>query len=217
MKLSRQLPALQQLIGFIDQRRPALIKRLRADQNVIFILFGIVDHLRIPLMFAVIIPRSEQRLRQFLHLAVCSELCRAGVGRPHPVLITVVARIKEIQLSVRRDRRSRMRALIVIEGIRLQSDACIRPMHQILGDHMIPILQSVHRPPRCPLVKQMPFPFMIHKTIRIARQPCDRLHMEFLPVNGFRNALVQIRNLVRALQHPVTLLQCPFFHKFPPL
>ena len=105
-----------------------------------------------------------------------------------------------------------MAALIVKKCVRPDSDTAVFPAHQISGDGVIPVFQTVYGAPGAPLVKEMPFPFVKGKTVRVAGKAGDRLHMVSLAVERALNAVVQVPDIFRSFQDAVTFLKCPLSH-----
>ena len=212
-QLSRERPAFQQLFGLVDQHRPALIHRLRADKDIILFLVRVPDNFRVPLMFLVVVAGAKEGPGKFLEFPVFIQHGGAGVGNAGPVLVAVVAGVVEIELPVYGDRGTGVRPPVVILAVGFQADALIAPVHEVRAGDVIPVFQTVDRAPRAPLIAQVPFSLMEGKAVRIAGQARYRLHMIRLPVDRGFDLLIQVPDFVGAFQFPVTLFPCPlFFH-----
>ena len=97
IQLAGKFPSGEQLFRLIDQSCALLVQCLGSDKDIVFILIRYIDDLRVSLMFAVVIARSEQRLRQLDRLSVFAELSSACVRRSDPIFVSVVASIEDIR------------------------------------------------------------------------------------------------------------------------
>jgi hypothetical protein len=163
-------------------------------------------------MLTVIGTGAEQGLVQLDRFSVFADFGRAGIRRPGPVLISVVACVEQVKVIPLRESGTGMGALIVIIGIRRKSYALILPVNQIFGRNMVPVFQAVYRSPGAPLEIKVPDSLMIAKAVGITGQTGHGLHMIGLPVLRILDLIIQIPHFVRAVQDPVTLFACPFFH-----
>ena len=82
----------------------------------------------------------------------------------------------------------------------------------ILGNDVIPVLESVHSAPGTPLIEKVPAVIMPDKSVGVVHKSGDRLIMESLPVSGFTDPVVQVHQLLRILQIAILLFPRPFSH-----
>ena len=168
VELAGEGPSGEEFLGLIDQDGALLVQGLGADEDVIFVLFFVVDDLGIALMLAVVVAGSEKRLGELLGIAVLAQLGGAGIGRADPVLIAVIACVEEVEIVARADGASRVGSLVVIESVGAKADAGILPAHQIRRGHVIPVFQAVNSAPGAPLIEQVPGPLVAGESVRIA-------------------------------------------------
>ena len=168
VELAGEGPSGEKFFRLIDQDGALLVQGLGADENVIFVLFFVIDDLGIALMLAVVIAGSEKGLGQLFGISVLSQLGGAGVRCADPVLIAVISGVEEVEIVSRADRAAGMRSLVVIDGVGAKADACVLPGHQIRGSHVIPVFQAVNSAPGAPLIEQVPGPLVAGESVRIA-------------------------------------------------
>ena len=216
LELSREGPAMLEVLGGIDQDTAAFIQSLRPDDHEIFVLSGDTGDLGISLVFRVAGVGPEQGQRVFFRPAVIAQAGQAGIGVARPVGVAVVAGVIKIDLVAYGHGRPGVDTLVVIAVLLIgkQADAQVFPGHQVFGDDVVPVLEPVHGAPGTPLVEQMPPVVMPDKTVGIVHQAGHRLNMEMLAIDGFRDPSIQFLQLLRILQITVFFFLRPFPHPF---
>ena len=131
MELSCEGPAGEEVLGLVDLDGALLVQGLGSDEDIIFVIFFVVDDLGIALVFAVVVAGAEEGLRELLGAAVFAQLGGTGVGCADPVLVAVVACVEEIEVIAGADGAAGVAALVVIESIGSQSDSLILPCDEI--------------------------------------------------------------------------------------
>ena len=174
-----------------------LILRLRAEKNVISSLGLDIDDLRVALVLREIRMRAEDRVRKLFHAPVIVKLDGAGVGNPRPVGLPVIARIEKIQRVIPGERGAGIGALVILVGIRADTDALVPPVDKVAGCGMVPVFQPVDSAPGTPLVKEMPDPVVVNKAVRVVEKPGNGLNVKGLAVRGVADKLVQRSDLLR--------------------
>ena len=212
LQLAGEAPAGKKLLRLVDESGSLLVQSLGADEDVVFLLLGHIDDLRVALVLGVVVPRAEERLFELLELAVGVHLRGAGEGGADPVLVAVVAGVEEIEVVAEGERGAGMAALVVIEVAGRDADAGVVPAHKVRADRVIPVFQSVNGTPRCPLVIEVPLSFVIGKSVRVRGKTGHRLNVVGLAVTGFLNAFIEVRDLVRAYEHSVAFFESPLLH-----
>lgn len=104
-----------------------------------------------------------------------------------------------------------MAAFVVIDRVRPHADTGILPVDKVCRDCVIPVLKSMYRTPRAPLIVQMPCSLVISETVRVTGKTGHRLYMVFLAVVRCLDTIIEIFDFIRALQHSVALFESPLF------
>ncbi|MNM95078.1 hypothetical protein D3C81_1075050 [compost metagenome] len=176
--LTLELPFLQ--IGRPIQYCTSCIIGPLSSYNAVIVASFCPDF-RVPKMICIAVRNRVNNWLLFLHdSSVLVHNRNTLVRVSYPVLITCITGIHQIQLIVLLNGTSRVSSVGIIGAPRLQANPNILPMYQIFGLGVIPILQSMLRPKREPLIEQVVFPLIVSKSIRVIKKSCARLYMEGL-------------------------------------
>ena len=214
LHLSKESPSVLQILRRIDECAAPFVFGLSADDHVVEFTSRNADDLGVPLVLRIVGIGAEQRQRIFLRPAVVSKSCQAGVGVACPVRVAVITRVVEIYFVIDGHGRAGVDALVVVTVLLVGQEAYaqVLPGHQVLGNNVIPVLESVNSPPGAPLIEKVPAVVMPDKTVGVVHQPGHSLIVKSLSVLGPADSVIKLLELLRVFQIAIFFLSCPLSH-----